>query len=100
MDDITASNNLEMLGKNLSQQVVLFDNVSKSFPASPRNTQALNSVSLSVSRGMVTGLIGPDGAGKTTLMRMAAGLLFPDTGKITVLGMETTLDALSLQAHI
>nr|WP_197995648.1 MULTISPECIES: ATP-binding cassette domain-containing protein [Gimesia] len=57
-------------------------------------------MSLSVSRGMVTGLIGPDGAGKTTLMRMAAGLLFPDTGKITVLGMETTLDALSLQAHI
>ncbi len=37
--------------------------------------------------GYVTGLVGPDGAGKTTLMRMLAGLLKPDSGNATVIGL-------------
>ncbi|MCG7779690.1 ATP-binding cassette domain-containing protein (plasmid) [Pseudomonas marginalis] len=39
-------------------------------------------------KGYVTGLVGPDGAGKTTLMRMLAGLLKPDEGSATVLGLD------------
>lgn len=38
--------------------------------------------------GYVTGLVGPDGAGKTTLMRMLAGLLKPDGGSATVIGFD------------
>lgn len=38
--------------------------------------------------GYVTGLVGPDGAGKTTLMRMLAGLLKPDSGSATVIGFD------------
>ncbi|MGQ7096253.1 ATP-binding cassette domain-containing protein, partial [Escherichia coli] len=38
--------------------------------------------------GYVTGLVGPDGAGKTTLMRMLAGLLKPDSGNATVIGFD------------
>ena len=41
-----------------------------------------------VERGAVTGLIGPDGAGKTTLMRLCIGLLRPDAGQIDVLGID------------
>ncbi len=37
---------------------------------------------------MLTGLVGPDGAGKTTLMRMLAGLLKPDSGNATVIGFD------------
>lgn len=39
-----------------------------------------------VHAGYVTGLVGPDGAGKTTLMRMLAGLLKPDAGSAAVIG--------------
>lgn len=46
---------------------------------------ALNSVDLQVEGGKITGLVGPDGAGKTTLIRMAAGLLKPTGGELSVL---------------
>ncbi|MGA2564775.1 MAG: ATP-binding cassette domain-containing protein, partial [Steroidobacteraceae bacterium] len=49
-------------------------------------TQALAGVSLEVHHGELTALIGPDGAGKTTLMRLSAGLLRPDSGSLRVLG--------------
>jgi len=71
--------------------------ICKSFRTTGRTVQALDDVSASVQRGRVTGLIGPDGAGKTTLMRLIAGLLRPDTGRIDVLGMDATEDALSVQ---
>ena len=60
--------------------------VSKQFVAGKRTVQALRNVSLAVRPGRVTGLIGPDGAGKTTLMRLAVGLLAPDEGEIRTLG--------------
>jgi ABC-2 type transport system ATP-binding protein len=50
--------------------------------------QALRGVSLSVERGDVLGLIGRNGAGKTTLLRVAAGLLKPDRGSVTVFGLD------------
>ncbi len=42
--------------------------------------KALDAVSLEVGPGMLTALVGPDGAGKTTLIRLAAGLMTADTG--------------------
>ncbi len=50
---------------------------------------ALDSLDLSLARGRLTAVIGPDGAGKTTLMRLIAGLLSPTSGSLSVLGMET-----------
>jgi ABC-2 type transport system ATP-binding protein len=49
---------------------------------------AVDRFSLSVAPGEVFGLIGPDGAGKTTTMRLVAGLMAPDSGTITVLGFD------------
>jgi ABC-2 type transport system ATP-binding protein len=74
--------------------------VSKSFHAGGRIIQALHEVSFAVRPGVVTGLIGPDAAGKTTLMRLAAGLLVPDTGSITVLGFDATTQSLAVQGSI
>ncbi|MDF0491443.1 ATP-binding cassette domain-containing protein [Sphingomonas sp. H39-1-10] len=47
---------------------------------------ALDGVSIGIEPGRITGLVGPDGAGKTTLIRLLAGLLAADGGRIDVLG--------------
>jgi ABC-2 type transport system ATP-binding protein len=52
----------------------------------PAGPAALDGVSLSIAPGQVTGLVGPDGAGKTTLIRILAGLLRIDSGEAEVLG--------------
>jgi ABC-2 type transport system ATP-binding protein len=53
---------------------------------------AVDRVSFSVSRGELFGLIGPDGAGKTSIFRMLATLLLPDTGSATVDGHDIVKD--------
>ena len=62
--------------------------VSKSYG----NIQALSKVSFSVEEGEMFGLIGPDGAGKSTLYRLLATLLVPDSGSLTVMGHDTVKD--------
>ena len=74
--------------------------VSKTFRVGARQVQALQQVSFNVRHGVVTGLVGPDAAGKTTLLRLAAGLLVPDAGAITVLGMDATTQSLQVQGAI
>jgi ABC-2 type transport system ATP-binding protein len=51
-------------------------------------TRALDSMSLTVARGEMFGLIGPDGAGKTTAIRLICGLLHADGGSLRVLGLD------------
>src|SRR5665647_2313194 len=74
--------------------------VSKTFHVGARQVQALQQVGFRVRHGVVTGLVGPDAAGKTTLMRLAVGLLVPDAGSITVLGMDATTQSLAVQGAI
>ena len=81
-------------------EAIVIRNLHKSFGKAPHATQALNDVSFSVPKGAVIGLIGPDGAGKTTLMRLMAGLLNPDAGSVQVLGMDVEKDPLTVQASI
>jgi ABC-type multidrug transport system ATPase subunit len=60
-------------------------NLSKSYGA----LSALDDISLEVSEGELFGLIGPDGAGKTTLIRLITSLLLPNLGEIKVFGMDS-----------
>ncbi len=60
------------------------DGISKSFGA----IKALNNLTTEIKRGRLTGVVGPDGAGKTTLMRMMAGLLTPTSGRLMVAGLD------------
>jgi len=53
---------------------------------------AINDVSLDIAPGILFGLIGPDGAGKTTLFRMVTTLLLPDRGSINVFGYDSVKD--------
>ena len=54
----------------------------------PGDAPALAGVSLEIFDGRITGLVGPDGAGKTTLIRLLAGLLDPSGGEIETLGRQ------------
>jgi drug efflux transport system ATP-binding protein len=61
---------------------------------------ALNDLSAVIRPGVITGLIGPDGGGKTTLLRLIAGLLRPERGRIVVLGHDMTTDAAAAHPEI
>ncbi len=76
------------------------EGVSREFVVPGRTVQALKNVTLQVRLGRVTGLIGPDGAGKTTLMRMSVGLLVPGAGRIRVLGFDAAAESLEVQARV
>jgi ABC-2 type transport system ATP-binding protein len=69
-----------------------------------RNTgeivHALDDVSLSAERGTLTALVGPDGAGKTTLIRTACGLISPNAGTLAVLGFDCVRDAQAIQDRV
>ncbi len=77
-----------------------FLRVTKSFPRGNGRVEALRDLDFTLSPGRITGLLGPDGAGKTTLMRLAAGLLWPDQGEVRVLALDTRQEAPQIQAQI
>jgi ABC-2 type transport system ATP-binding protein len=64
------------------------------------SSHALRGVSLQALRGQVTGLVGVDGAGKSTLIRIAAGLLLPSSGSLRVLGRDPVTQALDIQSAV
>lgn len=68
--------------------IIALDRVSKRYGG----TVAIENLSLSVARGEMFGLIGPDGAGKTTTIRVMCGLLPPDGGSVRVLDLDPVRD--------
>ena len=68
--------------------MIQINQISKSFS----DIQALNKISLKVDEGELFGLIGPDGAGKTTLMRILVTLLLPDSGEAKMVGLDMVKD--------
>ncbi len=63
---------------------------------SPEAKPALDDITFTLPRGKITGLIGPDGAGKTTLIRLLLGLLRPSQGKIRVLDLDPVTETKDL----
>ncbi len=83
-----------------SPPLIAAHSLDKGFVRGKERIQALNGLHLTVAPHRVTGLIGPDGAGKTTLMRLCAGLLAPDAGELRVLGLDVAREPLAVQAAI
>lgn len=70
-------------------QAVIVDHISKSYAD---KVAALKEVSFAVDRGEIFGLVGPDGAGKTSLFNIMTTLLFADKGTVKLLGMDVEDD--------
>jgi len=70
----------------------------KVFPGA--STPALDQVSTAMRPGTITGLVGPDGAGKTTFLRTLAGLLKPTRGEVRVLGLDPQAQSAELREQI
>ena len=72
----------------MSEAAVVVEGVARRFGT----LEAVRGVTLTVQRAEIFGLVGPDGAGKTTLMRMMAGVLQPDAGRIVLEGIDVAAD--------
>ncbi|WP_432366822.1 ATP-binding cassette domain-containing protein [Cronobacter sakazakii] len=75
---------------------IVLDSLVKRFPGLEK--PAVAPLSVTIRAGSVTGLVGPDGAGKTTLMRILAGLMRQDDGRVQVLGLDPIAEENALHA--
>lgn len=75
---------------------IKFSGVVKKF----KDVRALDGVGLNVAQNQIYGLIGPDGAGKTTAIRIMATLMYPTEGKATVLGNDVVMEPLPIKRRI
>lgn len=66
--------------------LIQIDSVSKTFS----NHKVIDNITLNINEGEIFGLLGPSGAGKTTLIKLLIGLILPTEGYITVLGKKTS----------
>jgi ABC-2 type transport system ATP-binding protein len=99
--DPRAFNRLVTVTMPASFPALCLDGVSKSFRRETgESVLALDTISFSVDRGGLAALVGPDGAGKTTLIRLLTGLLKADHGVVTVLGIDAAKDPQAIQSRI
>ncbi|MBE5316223.1 MAG: ATP-binding cassette domain-containing protein [Xanthomonadales bacterium] len=73
--------------------MLICDNLSKQFKTKTGLVKAVDGVSFRAEDGQITGLLGPNGAGKTTTLRMLYTLMRPDTGTVSVDGVDIFKDA-------
>lgn len=83
--------------ENHGEWAVSCENISKTY--SP-DIQALKNIDLKVSPHQIFGIIGPDGAGKTTLFRILTTLILADEGKVSVLGYDVVDDYQEIRKYV
>ena len=85
-----------MIGEGIETPAILAEGVCKHYPS----LTAVDHLDLSVHRGEVFCLFGPNGSGKTTFLRMLAGYISPSAGRITVAGHDVVRDGLAARRKI
>lgn len=85
---------------NSNEKVIIVDKLTKSYVNGKKKTIALDQISFEVTAGTLFGLIGPDGAGKTSLFRILTSLLLPDTGTVVVDGLNVQTEYKTLRQRI
>ena len=79
---------------------VIIENISKSYGKKDHQIMALDNISFSIKEGELFGLIGPDGAGKTTLFRILTTLLLPDSGIAKVNNHDIITDYKKIRSEV
>jgi ABC-2 type transport system ATP-binding protein len=74
--------------------------LAKTYGSRWKKVEAVRSIDLQVRRGEIFGLVGPDGAGKTTTIQMLVGILTPTAGRATVAGLDVVKDGARLGERI
>ncbi|QNH50472.1 ABC transporter ATP-binding protein [Acinetobacter venetianus] len=88
---------------NTLSKVVVARDLTQVFPSENKkgkDINALQDLNITVKAGQLTALVGPDGAGKTTFLRLVAGLYQPTSGSLEVLGIDVAKDPQSVQDRI
>ena len=78
------------------QIIIQTNNLTRKF----KNTVAVNGLNLAIRRGEIFGLVGPDGAGKTTTIRLLVAIMDPTEGRATVAGFDTVKQAEEIKRRI
>lgn len=81
-------------------KTVTVERIVKTYPAKNAGVDALKGISFAIDQGEVFGLIGPDGAGKTSLFRILTTLLLADSGSATVDGFDVVKDYKQIRNRI
>jgi ABC-2 type transport system ATP-binding protein len=90
-----------MMATKPGRAVVVGHNLLKTFRQESGETiHALDGVSIEINSGALTALVGPDGAGKTTFIRLVVGLMVADAGQLTVLGVDVAVDPQQVQDRV
>lgn len=84
----------------MTEWVVQAEKLDKLFDDKQGKTHALKGIDFRAEKGKMTALIGPDGAGKTTTMRLICGLMDPTGGSLQVLGLDSVAGAEEIQSRI
>lgn len=79
---------------------IVVEHIIKAYGAGKDRVEALRGVNFTVDQGEVFGLIGPDGAGKTSLFRILTTLLLADEGKVTIEGFDVVRDYVQIRHRV
>ena len=77
------------------ESILEFKNITKKYD----NKTALDDITLSIPRGSIVGLLGPNGSGKTTMLKLATGLLQPTKGEVFACGLKPGAESKDLVAY-
>jgi len=79
------------------EKSVIVQNISKSYTSDSEKKLVLDNVNFEIPTNQLFGVIGPDGAGKSTLFKILATLILPDSGSASILGFDTKKDYSSIR---
>jgi len=100
MENAIELKNLVKKFKTKQKEAGLSGSFKSLFKSKYKELTAVDNISFNLKRGEVVGFIGPNGAGKSTTIKILSGILFPDSGKINVLGMSPQKDRKKLAYKI
>jgi ABC-2 type transport system ATP-binding protein len=86
-----------MTSHETEQAIIRIEKLTRIFK---KRITALREIDLSIERGEIFGLVGPDGAGKTTALRIMAAVMTPTAGRVTIAGHDSGKDAEEIRAHV